>query len=196
MRFSQKEEYLREKDPKLKKIIDDNGHIVFKYDKNNQFGILVEIIISQFISTAAANSIIERIKQEFKIKNFRPTNFYQLPVEEIKELGLSYNKAKSIQELSQAYMKNNLNFLSLSEEETQKTLLSIFGIGPWSINMFEIFCLGKKDIFSSKDAGLRQAMIKSSMVKPSSDWSSFDIYSKKWSPFRTIASLHLWKLID
>ena len=196
MRFSQKEEYLREKDPKLKKIIDDNGHIVFKYDKNNQFGILVEIIISQFISTAAANSIIERIKKEFKIKNFRPTNFYQLPVEEIKGLGLSYNKAKSIQELSQAYMKNNLNFLSLSEEETQKTLLSIFGIGPWSINMFEIFCLGKKDIFSSKDAGLRQAMIKSSMVKPSSDWSSFDIYSKKWSPFRTIASLHLWKLID
>ncbi len=196
MRFSKKEEYLRKKDPKLKKIIDDNGHIIFKYDKNNQFGILVEIIISQFISTAAANSIIEKIKKEIEIKNFRPTNFYQLSVDEIKELGLSYNKAKSIHELSQVYMKNNLNFLNLSEEETRKTLLSIFGIGPWSINMFEIFCLGKKDIFSSKDAALRQAMIKSSMVKPNSDWSSFDIYSKKWSPYRTIASLHLWKLID
>ena len=196
MRFSQKEEYLRKKDPKLKKIIDDNGHIVFKYDKNNQFGILVEIIISQFISTAAANSIIERIKNEFKIKNFRPTNFYRLSIEEIKELGLSYNKAKSIKKLSQAFMKNNLNFLNLSKDETHKALLSIFGIGPWSINMFEIFCLGKEDIFSSKDAGLRQAMIKSSMVKENSDWSSFDIYSKKWSPFRTIASLHLWKLND
>ena len=49
-----------------KKIIDDNGHIVFKYDKNNQFGIIVEIIISQFNSTAAANSIIERIKEWVK----------------------------------------------------------------------------------------------------------------------------------
>ena len=59
MKFSKKEEYLRQKDKKLKKIIDRNGHIVFKPIKKNQFDTLVGIVISQFISTKAANSIFK-----------------------------------------------------------------------------------------------------------------------------------------
>ena len=51
MRFSKKEEYLRQKDYKLKKIIDLNGPIKFTPNKKNQFDTLVEIVISQFIST-------------------------------------------------------------------------------------------------------------------------------------------------
>ena len=58
MRFLKEEEYLRQKDKKLK-IIDTNGHIVFKPVKNNQFDTLVGIIISQFISTKKANSIFK-----------------------------------------------------------------------------------------------------------------------------------------
>ena len=57
MKFSKKEEYLREKDEKLKKIIDINGHIAFKPNKKNQFDTLIGIVISQFISTKAAESI-------------------------------------------------------------------------------------------------------------------------------------------
>ncbi len=63
--FSKKEEFLRNKDKKLKKIIDMNGHIKFKPRKENQFDTLVEIVISQFISTSAANSIFLRIKKKF-----------------------------------------------------------------------------------------------------------------------------------
>ena len=51
-------------------------------------------------------------------------------------------------------------------------------------------------MFSSKDAGLRLAMEKSRMVKPNSDWTDYDKFAEKWSPFRTIASLHLWKTVD
>ena len=51
MRFSKEEEILRQKDKKLKKIIDKNGHIVFKPIKENHFDTLVGIVISQFIST-------------------------------------------------------------------------------------------------------------------------------------------------
>ena len=62
MRFSKEEEYLRQKDKKLKKIIDMNGHIVFKPETKNQFDSLVQITISQFISTKAAKSIHQKIK--------------------------------------------------------------------------------------------------------------------------------------
>ena len=62
--------------------------------------------------------------------------------------------------------------------------------------MFEIFSIGKLDVFSSKDAGLRLAMNNASMVKHESDWKKYDEYAGKWSPYKTIASLHLWKTVD
>ena len=197
MRFSKKEEYLCQKDKKLKKIIDMNGHIVFKPETKNQFDSLVGIVIAQFISTKAANSISHKIRENFRSEFLNPEHFKQLSINEIKKLGLSTNKAKTIKELSNLYLNKYLKDLTkLDENKLNDKLLSVFGIGPWSVNMFEIFCIGKLDIFSSKDAGLRLAMENSDMVKPGSNWGAYDKYSERWSPFRTIASIHLWKTVD
>ena len=197
MRFSKEEEYLRQKDKKLKKIIDTNGHIVFKPNKKNQFDTLVGIVISQFISTKAANSIFKNIRENFNSEYLNERHFRNKSINEIKKLGLSTNKAKTIKEISNLYLNKNIEDLSkLSNKELHQTLLSVFGIGPWSVNMFEIFSIGKLDVFSSKDAGLRLAMNSTSMVKPESDWKKYDEYAEKWSPYKTIASLHLWKTVD
>ena len=197
MKFSRKEEYLREKDKKLKKIIDANGHIAFKPNKKNQFDTLIGIVISQFISTKAANSIFKNIRENFNSEYLNERHFSNKSINEIKKLGLSTNKAKTIKELSNLYLSKNIKDLSkLSNKELHQTLLSVFGIGPWSVNMFEIFCNGNLDVFSSRDAVLRLAMNNYGMVKPNSDWSDYEKYGEKWSPYRTIASLHLWKSVD
>ena len=192
MKFSKKEEYLRQKDKKLKKIIDRNGHIVFKPIKKNQFDTLVGIVISQFISTKAANSIFKNIRNNFNSGYLNEKHFQKLTINEIKELGLSANKAKTIKELSNFFLNHRVIDISKLNDD----LPSIFGIGPWSVNMFEIFCIGKLDVFSSKDAGLRLAMNNLEMIKQESDLSLYDKYAKKWAPYRTIASLHLWKMVD
>ena len=62
--------------------------------------------------------------------------------------------------------------------------------------MFEIFCIGKLDIFSSKDAGLRLAMNNFGIIEKDSEWKKYDEYALKWSPYRSIASIHLWKTVD
>ena len=80
MRFSKKEEYLRQKDKKLKKIIDTNGHIVFKPNKKNQFDILVGIVISHFISTKAANSIYKNIRENFNSAYLNENHFEKLNI--------------------------------------------------------------------------------------------------------------------
>jgi len=160
MRFSKEEEYLRQKDKKLKKIIDTNDHLDFEPVTKNQFDTLVEIVISQFISTKAANSIFKNIRNSFNSECLNEDHFKNKSVNEIKKLG------------------------------------SVFGIGPWSVNMFEIFCIGKLNVFSSKDAGLRLAMNNSKMIKPNSAWELYDEYAEKWSPYKSIASLHLWKTVD
>ena len=197
MKFSKKEEYLRHKDPKLRKIIDKNGHIVFKSNKQNQFDTLVGIVISQFISTKAANSIFKNMRENFNSKYLNEKHFQELSVRDIKKLGLSTNKAKTIKELSEIYLTKQFDDLTkLKDQELNKNLLSIFGIGPWSVNMFEIFCLGKENVFSSKDAGIRLAMNKGGFIKPKSEWKLYDEYAEKWSPYKSIASLHLWKTVD
>ena len=75
MQFSKKEEYLREKDKKLKKIIDLNGHIAFQPNKKNQFDTLVGIIISQFISTKASESIFKNIRANFNSEYLNEKHF-------------------------------------------------------------------------------------------------------------------------
>ena len=197
MRFSKKEEYLREKDEKLKKIIDANGHIAFKPNKKNQFDTLIGIVISQFISTKAADSIFKNMKKNFNSEYLKEKHFQNMSIEQIKKLGLSTNKAKTVKELSNLYLSKNIEDLSnLNNKELNQTLLSVFGIGPWSVSMFEIFCIGKLDVFTSKDAGLRLAMNRTGMINLDSNWDIYDDYAAKWSPYKTIASLHLWKLVD
>ena len=197
MKLSIKEEYLSQKDPKLKNIIDINGHIVFKPKTDNQFDSLVGIVISQFISTKASNSIYQKIKEHFNVDNLNETHFQRLTINDIKKLGLSTNKAKTIKNLSNLYLNQTMSDLThLNDENLNDKLLSVFGIGPWSVNMFEIFCMGKLDIFSSKDAGLRMAMNNLGIVKKDSEWEKYDQYAERWSPYKTIASLHLWKTVD
>ena len=197
MRFSKEEEYLRQKDKKLKKIIDTNGHIVFKPNKKNQFDTLVGIVISQFISTKAANSIFKNIRENFNSEYLNAKHFKKLNIDEIKDLGLSKNKAKTIKELSELYLKKDFTDLSkMNNDQLNYRLLSVFGIGPWSVNMFEIFCIGKTNVFSSRDAGLRLAMNNAGMLDPESDWNLYEAYAQKWSPYKSIASLHLWKTVD
>ena len=197
MKFTIKEEHLRQKDHKLKKIIDKNGHIVFKPNKQNQFDTLVGIVISQFISTKAANSIFKKMRENFNSEYLDEKYFLDKTVIQIKKIGLSTNKARTIKELSEFFLAENIGDLSKSSDKNlNDKLLSIFGIGPWTINMFEIFCLGRPDVFSSKDAGLRTAMNNAFMIKPQSDWKKYDEYAEKWSPYKTIASLHLWKTVD
>ena len=134
MRFSKKEEYLSQKDKKLKKIIDANGHIVFKPVKKNQFDTLVGIVVSQFISTKAANSIFQNIKKNFNSDYLNENHFENKSVNEIKKLGLSQKKAQTIKELSTLFIDGRLGDLSkLNDKELKEKLLSVFGIGPRSL---------------------------------------------------------------
>ena len=197
MKFSKEEDYLRETDQKLKKIIDLNGHIVFKPEKKNQFNSLVSIVVSQFISTKASVSIFNKIKKHFDTDFLDEMHFENYTINEIKNLGLSKNKARTIKDLSNFFMSEDFQELTrLNEKTLHEKLNSIFGIGPWSVNMFEIFCLGNLDIFTSRDAGLRLAMNKFGMIKAESNWKKYDEYAKKWSPYKSIASIHLWRSVD
>ena len=196
--FSKAEKSLIESDPKLGKVIENNGHLQFSIKKIDPFNELVNIVISQFISTKAAKGIKEKMLKQLNEESFKILSFKNLTVIQIKSLGLSKNKAKSIKSLVLFFSQNpnSKNLYRLSEEERYDNLIKIFGIGKWSIEMFEMFCVRNKNIFSSGDAAIRVAMEELKMVKKTSDFEKYDKYAKKWDPYKTIACLHLWQFIE
>ena len=196
--FSKAEKSLIESDPKLGKVIENNGHLQFSIKKIDPFNELVNIVISQFISAKAAKGIKEKMLKQLNEESFKILSFKNLTVNQIKSLGLSKNKAKSIKSLVLFFSQNpnSKNLYRLSEEERYDNLIKIFGIGKWSIEMFEMFCVRNKNIFSSGDAAIRVAMEELKMVKKTSDFEKYDKYAKKWDPYKTIACLHLWHFIE
>ena len=196
--FSKAERSLIKSDPRLGRVIENNGHLKFSNKKIDPFNELVNIVISQFISTKAARGIKEKMLKKLNEESFTILSFKNLNVSQIKSLGLSKNKAKSIKSLVLFFSQNPIskNLYGLSEEERYDNLIKIFGIGKWSIEMFEMFCVRNKNIFSSGDAAIRVAMEKLKMVKKTSDFEKYDKYAKKWDPYKTIACLHLWHFIE
>ena len=196
--FSKAEKSLIESDPKLGKVIENNGHLKFSIKKIDPFNELVNIVISQFISTKAAKGIKEKMLKQLHEENFKILSFKNLTVSQIKSLGLSKNKAKSIKSLVLFFSQNpnSKNLYKLSKEERYDNLIKIFGIGKWSIEMFEMFCVRNKNIFSSGDAAIRVAMEELTMEKKTNDFEKYDKYAKRWDPYKTIACLHLWQFIE
>ena len=196
--FSKAEKSLIESDPKLGKVIENNGHLKFSIKKIDPFNELVNIVISQFISTKAAKGIKETMLKQLNEESFKILSFKNLTISQIKNLGLSKNKAKSIKSLVLFFGQNpnSKNLYRLSEEERYDNLIKIFGIGKWSIEMFEMFYIRNKNIFSSGDAAIRVAMEELEMVKKTNDFEKYDKYAKRWDPYKTIACLHLWHFIE
>ena len=196
--FSKAEKSLIESDSKLGKVIENNGHLKFSIKKVDPFNELVNIVISQFISTKAAKGIKEKMLKQLNEESFKILSFKNLTISQIKNLGLSKNKAKSIKSLVLFFGQNpnSKNLYRLSEEERYDNLIKIFGIGKWSIEMFEMFYIRNKNIFSSGDAAIRVAMEELEMVKKTNDFEKYDEYAKRWDPYKTIACLHLWHFIE
>lgn len=198
MKFSKEEVLLMKLDPKLKQIIEKNKNIPINSPHRNYYHSLVKLIIGQFISTSAASSITKKILVKFSTKTLNVEHFNKLTIGDIKKLGLSTNKAKSILEITKEFsnLKIDSKIEIFSEEELDKFLLSIYGIGPWTLSMFKMFSLGYTDVFSSKDAALRKGMNNANMVLNNAKHEEYESYSEKWKPYRSLASMHIWKSLD
>lgn len=118
--------------------------------------------------------------------------------DDLRSVGLSTNKVIYLKNLSQAVLDGSLqldDFQHLSDDEIITQLTKIKGIGRWTAEMFLIFSLGRQDVFSLGDGGLYNAIRKLyNLDKPTKH--EIQEITQKWSPYRTFASLYLWKSLD
>ena len=116
-------------------------------------------------------------------------------IETLRDAGLSRAKGQTLMALAAFTGADEMQLQSLIDgpwSTCRAQLLQVKGIGPWSVDMFAMFGIGNPDIFASGDLGLRLAMERHLDISPKQKPAVYDQRALVWSPFRTLASLHLW----
>jgi DNA-3-methyladenine glycosylase II len=160
---------------------------------------LVDSIISQQLSGKAAATIFGRFKKLFPQEKITPEELLKIEDQTIRAAGISFSKIKYIKGIAKAVIDKEIDLKSLdelSDEEVIKELTKLKGIGQWTAEMFLMFTLRRKDIFSAGDLGLQNAMIKIYKLEGKLDKQKLLEISAKWSPHRSIASRILWKSLE
>jgi DNA-3-methyladenine glycosylase II len=173
-------------DPVLFKAGQQVKHLLTPIDPkptNQYFVNLCENIIGQQLSGKAADTIWGRIVQ--LVGKILPENILAIHDENFRAAGCSWAKIKYIKDLANKNLDFS-DFPELSDTEIKNRLIEVKGIGPWTAEMFLIFTMGRPDVFSYGDLGLKNAMKKlPGLQKP-----------EMWSPYRSYACRILWKSLD
>ena len=161
-----------------------------RYDDNFAIA-LCNLIIEQQISFKAAITI----KKKFAnlIKSFSNKEIIKLDNDTIKSIGLSYRKVSYIKNILRFFEEEKIEFNKLNDEGITKKLCSIKGIGPWTAEMFLLFIFHRPDIFSFGDIALVNSVKKNYGIENTSEIKKLILM---WKPYRSIASLLLWKSIE
>lgn len=163
-----------------------------RYDSNYSRALAL-LIIEQQVSFKAAITIKERFLK--MINNLDNLEVLQIHSDDIQSIGISYRKVEYIKNVYEYFQKSNFNFQKSSEDDVIKELTKIRGIGLWSAQMFLIFVLYRINIFSKGDLALMNSL-KINYKIDIKNTDNVDKLIDTWSPYKTVASLILWKSIE
>ncbi|OGH13083.1 MAG: hypothetical protein A2687_00275 [Candidatus Levybacteria bacterium RIFCSPHIGHO2_01_FULL_38_26] len=175
-----------------------NFEIITPKEPKEYFVSLCDEIVSQQLSRKVADVIFDRFKKIFTNGKITAEHVLKLKHEDLRATGMSNSKVKFIMDLaSRVYNREvDLEKLVLLENDKVVTeLTKIKGIGPWTAEMFLMFTLGREDVFSHGDLGLRNAIKKLYVLdNPTKEY--VGELSLKWSPYRTYACRILWNSLE
>lgn len=166
---------------------------------NDYFVSLCREIIGQQLAGKAADAIYVRFLKLFPKGRVTPGRLLKIPDEKIRAIGPSWSKVGYIKDLAIKIVEKKVNLsrvASLSDEEVMKELTQVKGIGPWTAQMFLMFTLGREDIFSYGDLGLRRAIQKLYNFKKEPGVKQMEKLVIKWKPYRTYAARILWASLE
>ena len=185
------------KDTQLKKIINKYPIPQFSYNKN-YFDALSKTIIYQQLSGKVAKIIYVRFLKLFNKNSPNPKQYLKINSSDLRRIGLSKQKINYINNLSIFFITNNniAQLKNLSQKEIINELITIKGIGQWTIDMFMMFTLCKTDILPTGDLGIKKAFKQLYDLQKLPTEKFMKEKSSGWKPYRTIASCYLWMSID
>ncbi|MBT3367452.1 MAG: DNA-3-methyladenine glycosylase 2 family protein [Nitrospina sp.] len=172
----------------------------FKLSRNrNYYLVLCRAIIGQQISTKAAESISNRFVKIFKGSGVTPERVQSLSDNQLREIGLSKQKVRYIKDLSVKFLDGTIRshrMPYMRNEEIIQQLTGVYGIGPWTAEMFLIFSLNRLDVLPVGDLGLKAGLKKIYNMRALPAPERVRALGKKWHPFETIGTWYTWRTLD
>ena len=183
------------KDPCLDHLINKFSSSIDIFERlNENYPLaLAYLIIEQQVSFKAAITIKNRFIN--KVRDLTNDEIIQLNDKELQSVGISFRKATYIKNVFKYFKENSYDFLSASNQEVIDELTKIKGIGVWSSEMFLMFVLMRIDIFSKGDLALMNS-VKINYKIDIKDNNKLNSLTESWSPYKSVASLLLWKSIE
>jgi DNA-3-methyladenine glycosylase II len=186
------------RDKKIAKVID--SHPLCTIGRNpkpvSHFESLVESVISQQLAVKAADTIFLRVKKAAGGRII-PARIAKISESQMREAGVSAAKYKAIQGLANAALTKEIKFNTLheveSDEEVFTALTNLWGIGPWTVDMFMMFQLGRLDIWPTGDLGVRRGW--ETIYKLSEEISpkALELKGEKFRPYRSVVAWYCWR---
>jgi len=174
-------------------MVERAGKPQFVQRRKHGFEALISIVVSQQLSTAAADTIFARVKQ--KVVPFEPSAVLAAGSETLRACGLSAPKQKHLKTIAAAILDGALDLKGvrrLTDDEARAHLTAVKGIGPWTADIYLMSSLGRADIWPVGDVALQAAIARALKLKKRPNEKAMEKLSKSWRPWRSIAARLFW----
>ena len=194
-------EHLRKVDPVLGRFIERTGPIKHKPRRISCFESLVRAITNQQLSGRAAETIFGRFRALYPDCDFPcAEQVLATELETLRRAGLSRPKAAYIRDLASRMLSGKVPELAevdmLGDEEILSRLTEIKGIGRWTVEMLLIFNLGRPDVLPIHDLSIRKGFKIVFNKRKLPEPPAIERHGERWRPYRTTASLYLWRACE
>jgi DNA-3-methyladenine glycosylase II len=193
--------YLAASDPVMSVLIEKIGYIDLQPRRISLFESIIHAIIHQQLNGKVARLIFDRFVALSGHGDFpTPDEIKNIDLETLRRAGLSKSKATCIKGVAEMALMGVVPSIEvcdkLNDEEIKDQLTKIKGVGPWTVEMLLIFNFGRPDVLPIHDLGVRKgfqiAYEKRKLPTPD----QLKRFGKKWKPYRTMATLYLWRVVD
>ena len=195
-------QHLRTADEKLARLIDIVGPCGMRPDrKQSPFEALIEAVAHQQLTGKAAQTILGRVKAIHAHRPFpTPEDLLSTPEETLRGAGLSRAKVAAVKDISAKALDGTIptpkELSKLSDAEIIERLITIRGVGQWTVEMLLIFKLGRPDVLPVNDYGVLKGFAvtyrRGRLPKP-------DVllrHGERWRPYRSVASWYMWRALE
>jgi DNA-3-methyladenine glycosylase II len=155
---------------------------------------LVRVIVAQQLSVASAGAIWDRL--ETTLQPFTAAALLALPDRDLRSVGLSAGKIATLRGVATAILTRALDLESLAAESDatiHEQLTKLKGIGPWTADIYMLFCLARADAWSPGDLALQHSVRDLIGLKARPGQAEMLEIAETWRPWRSVAARMLWR---
>ena len=196
------EEYLAATDPRMAQLIARSLRYSVKPERLiRPFDALAESIAYQQLSGKAAATIWKRVRALYpRRKYLDPKQILETPDEMLRAAGLSRSKVAAVKDLAAKTIDGTVpsarRLARMSDEEIIARLITVRGIGRWTVEMLLLFDLGRPDVWPVDDYGVRKGFAKTFSRRKLPTPKQLLKFGEKWRPHRSVAAWYFWRALD